>query len=334
MAIHYETTTLRAEAIFALSDTFAHDRSALAPFVPPLGEVGFQVLGPTGGQRFAEPLELIVTRNESGFYLYFGLVRLPDSEFRRRSAADTGRRRNRLLAGSYTVRIESGFYQPVEVDLALPARDQATPFDISLQPAPAYPFRNISSIDGWIGGAACQPDIQRPGAGPTLLRGSLHKVDGTPIEGASVSASNLITQLAGPVVSSQTGDWVLALPIRQATEPVTVTVARDGFPDIHVSGLCVVRGKEAIVRETSLRGWVLQRGAGVRGATVAIDGRPATVSTGADGGWFYYVGLDDPLASSGVPISVRATLPTGESQINIATLAPHATALVPSFRFT
>lgn len=323
MAITYERRRLTADAIFAVEDRYARGRVAGVPHPGPLGRVVFRVLGQRVGgslRSFPERTELRLQHTDTGFAGFFREVTVEDG--------DSVVRRQRLLDGTYVVQIETDAYQqPAEFDLTLPHPTPATPIAIDLDPGYAYPFRNASPLRQAIAPLACTATAQREGRGPTLLRGSLHAVDGRAVAGATVEVLGLATPRYR---TDETGQWVLALPDGHATGPVTVRVTLPDGTTVDAAGVCVVKGRETSLRETALRGWVLRRGAGVAGATVTVSGQPVPAPTGADGGWFSYFRFDQPA----VTVGVTATLPTGEQQsVAGVPVVPRATTTVPTFQF-
>jgi hypothetical protein len=237
-------------------------------------------------------------------------------------------RRNWLSDGVYDVQVEADAYRPERILLDVPNPDPGSPIPVPLRPGHGYPFPNRAPLGDVIAPGSCVPNLQPEGRGPSLLRGSLHEPDGTPVDGASVIAPGV----AGPFVTGPTGDWVLVLPEWRNTGLVTVRVALPDGSRFDVPRVCVVRGREVALRETALRGWVLQRGGAVRGAAITVAGRPGQSTTGADGGWFHYFGLD-PAALPAAPAEIVATLPTGESQSQSVAIRERATMLTPTFRF-
>jgi hypothetical protein len=259
-------------------------------------------------------------------------------EFTRPRAIDRGVRRNWLGDGTYTVSVEADAYAPERIPLDVPNPQPGVPIPVQLRPGHGYPFRNAAPLEPPSVPGSCFPALQTEGTGPSLLRGSLHAVDGTPIAGASIDAvdgspiAGVSIVVAGPFVTGPTGDWLLVLPDRRNTGLTTVRITLPDGSQIDVPNVCVVRGREVALRETALRGWVLQGKHGVAGATVAVTGQPGVSTTGSDGGWFHYFS-PDPNALPAAPVSVVATLPSGETQAQTETVRERATTLVPTFRF-
>ena len=139
-------------------------------------------------------------------------------------------------------------------------------------------------------------------------------------------------------MNDTTGQCVLVFPDsffapNQLTKTVIVHVTPPGGPAFNVPDVDVDKGKERALAETALRGWVVRGGAGVAGATVEVQGRPEKTTTGVDGSWFYYFGLNQPHPSSSL-VDVTATLPDGSTltQSN-QEVRSRATIVLPPFQF-
>jgi hypothetical protein len=272
---------------------------------------------------------LEVIRNPSGYHLYF------DYEFiDYKRLKDRARRRLQLEPGTYRVRVDGVYYQPLEKTVKYPIenpnlrepsspdpdrRDPLRPYTFSLSPSFAYPFPDPYPVQ-------ITPDIPCSGAvspgqaGPTLLRGSLHNGDGSGMSGAKIVAPGI----SNTYTTNESGLWVLWFPDSHPTGLVTVQVTQPDGAVVPVPNVCVVRGREASLHETALRGWVRQAGVGVAGARVTVSGQAEAILSGLDGEWTYYF----PLNQTGVPVVVTATLPDGRSASRNAMVVPRATALV------
>jgi hypothetical protein len=220
---------------------------------------------------------------------------------------------------------------PSSPDPAL--RDPVAQYTFDMRPSYAYPFPDRYPLR--VDDPDNCPDPPLGRRGPTLLAGSLYTPDGRGLEGASVQVQNL-TESYGTDAS---GQWVLWFPDPLLNEldplasgPVTVRFRLPGDPprDVDVPGVCVVRGGSTSLAQAALRGWVLRRGVGALGATIAVAGRQETSTTGADGGWAYCFDLNQP----GETVDVTATLPDGASQTRSGIeIRRRATVLVPTFAF-
>src|SRR5262249_14106387 len=180
-------------------------------------------------------------------------------------------------------------------------RNPMLPYSVDLDPGHTYPFPDSYPFQVQANPVPCGSIA--PGSGPTLLRGGLHAVDGTGIEGARVE----VVGVSNVFETGDTGDWVLWFPEAQPSGLVTVRVTPPASAASNVSGVCMVRGREASLHETSLRGWVRRRGLGVGDAEILVGGFPGSSRTAADGSWSYYFGLDQPDQIVGV----TAVLPDG-----------------------
>ncbi len=308
--------------IFDLEDRFARERGSLGRHPRPLEPLQFWLVGQMVGgiRQDLPPVELVTVRNPSGYHLFFGEVK----------SADGRSQRLVLSAGQYIVRVAGPYYQPTElINTSVPMPNpndplSGAPYSHDLEPGYAYPFPTSNPLrpgnipPGCVGAPA--------GRGPTLLRGTLHAISGMGIKGARL-------QVAGQSNVYQTdesGQWVLTFPDTQTSGPVTVHVDLPDGSTLDVTNVCVVQGCETSLSETALRGWVLQSGIGVRGASISVSGRPARATTSDDGSWFYYLSLDQPAVS----VDVTAALPTGQTlTANNVQVRPRATIIVDTFRF-
>jgi hypothetical protein len=338
-----ERRMLTATLIFNLEDSYARERLGPRTHPRPFEPLKFWLLArlaPGVREDYEPPREMIVKLNTSGYHLFFGDEKRPDSATRRDEPRQASVRRVDLAAGTYLIRVTSPLYQTVEQPIVVPMpnlnirdpgnpdpakRDPIVQYSFDLRPSYAYPFpdryplRQDDPDD-------CLEDPLPGRRGPTLLRGGLHASDGRGIAGATVQANN-ITNLYRTDAS---GQWVLWFPDGQSSGPVTVRVTMADGSALDVPGVCVVRGRENSLAGTALRGWVLRAGVGLPGATVAVSGRQDTTTTRADGGWSYYFGLTQPDET----VSVTATLPNGDSRTEDGiAVRRRATVVVPTFVF-
>jgi hypothetical protein len=297
-----EVRRLSATAVFDLEDRYARDRGVWGSHPRPIEPVTIRLLADiVAGAPVPLALapQLVVTRNPSGYHLFYGLIRTPPDD-----------RLSRLeLPRSYVIRVESPFYQSAERTVALPApRD---PERIALEPGHAYPF----------------PDGRAtPAAGQTLLRGTVHRMDGQSVSGTAVE----VVGVSNVYRTDESGCWALVFPDAQASGDVSVRIV---FPDgtvQDVQGVAVERQRDRSLKDTALRGWVLVRGVGVGGATLRVANHPGQAVTASNGSWFYYFDPNQPE----VTVAVAPTLPDGRTlpptDVNIQR---HATVVVPTFRF-
>lgn len=347
----FERRTLAATLIFNLEDSYARERLGLRAHPRPYEPLCFFLvarLSPGAREDYTPPRELVITRNLSGYHLFFGAEWLPaDPRDRSRGRARPSRRLN-LVPGTYLVRVTSPLYQSAERAVVLPMpnlnlsdpgspdpalRDPVAQYTFSMRPSPAYPFPDRAPLR--VDDPADCPDDLPARRGATLLFGSLYTPDGRGRAGASVRVPGLTESYR----IDASGQWVLWFPEPPpgGPDPLAsgVVAARftlpDGPPgDIDVPQVCVVRGYSTSLAQAAFRGWVLRRGVGIAGASVAVAGQAATTTTGADGGWTYCFELNQP----GATVDVTATLPDGASQTqsNIE-IRPRATVLVPTFTF-
>lgn len=328
--------SLRVVLIFDLEDVYARDQRYSGPHPRPGGPLKFWLVGQVvngAPTPWPEPLEMVVVENPSGYHLFFGEVRMSADEVRQTGRAQPNARRIEL-AGRYMVQVTGQGYQSVRRDdIEVPMPDpnlpgSGAPYHFDLLPGWAYGFPNTYPMrpDGITG--PCAPGNAAESSGPTLLRGSLHQFDGTPLADAVVRLDGVAN--SPTYTTDASGQWVLAFPNTWASGPVTVRVTRPPDPPMVVPNVCVIRGRDMSLFETAVRGWVQRRGIGVAGATVEVSGQPASVTTTRDGQWAYYFRLDQV----GITVDITARLPDGASQTahNIQVRA-QGTVLVPTFNF-
>ena len=104
--------------------------------------------------------------------------------------------------------------------------------------------------------------------------------------------------------------------------------------EANVADVPVAPGRETSLAPTALRGSILSdRGLPIPGAQVQVIGQAEPSAARADGGWFFYFGLDQPPAAVNA-VDVRAVLPDGRSQTrpNVP-IQRRGTVVVPGFRF-
>jgi hypothetical protein len=327
VAIVYEYRRQTAALIFDFNDQYARDLGVSGHHAQPIGGLRFHLVARLeGGNRVAidPPLVLAVQPTPSGVYVFFDRFRTPDG-------AERG---SMLPDGRYALRVESDFYQLVDIELQsvsqqlslAPPAGPGNHVSRDLLPGYAYPFPGPLPIDTRTMPAGCA--AAPVGNGPTLLLGSLHDVGGAPISGATVHIPGQPS--VNGYRTDATGQWILVFPRNQPSGEVTIRVERPGQPDIDVQNVCLVRGRQASLHETSLRGAVLRAGVGVSGAVVTVDGHPGSATTRADGSWAYYF---DPMHPGGA-VSLSVTLPDGtaENRPNVL-VKRRATVVVPVFRF-
>jgi hypothetical protein len=328
MLRYLEAQTREAVWIFDLVDAYLKRLHGPDSHPRPVMPLVFELTGrKVGGATMPLPggyEQLVMIANASGYHLFFGREQLDD-------------RSQRLLLledGVYSVRISGPGYQPVELDVTLPARDLDDPtsdpwkvFRIELEPASGYPFHHARRYRD-DGGTPCGDGVPPAPAAATLLRGSLFHTDGRGWKGATVE----IAGRSNTYTIGDDGQWVLWFAVGDdgITGRHTVTFT---LPDATVSeahNVCVVRGRETSLPATALRGWVLRNGVGVPGATIEVTGYAKTVTTREDGSWWYFF-LPNELDQENV--RVVSTLPDGESMLRMTRIRSRGTVVVPSFTF-
>ncbi len=305
MTIAFELRQQTATLIFDLEDRYARERGVWGRHPRPIGPLKFCLVGQMVNgvrQDIDPPLELTIRRNTSGYHLFFNVVRLPDGTSRQGFLAD----------GTYVVRIESRFYQWAErEDIDLP--EPENPYFFDLEPSYAYPFPTEITLSG--------------GLGLTLLRGSLHQLDGQGLARATIEVLGRSNRYR----TDNNGQWVLWFPDTQPSGNVTVHFELPDGTVEDVANVSIVQGRESSLAQAALRGWVLTAaGVGIPHATVRVSGYPSHTMSSRDGSWFYHFGLNQ----SADTVRVTVVLPDGRSrtQTNIQ-VQPRATVVVPTFRF-
>lgn len=308
----YEFRTLTATNVFDLTDLFAKTRGTRGPFPRPFEPIRFfataKIVGMTR-EEYEPPLELIVKRNGNGYHIFHNMIKKSDGTVLRKALAN----------GQYDIRVESDFYQTVNLP-AIDVPKSTSPESFELEPGYNYPF-----------------PLDQPAAGRNfaLLRGSLHTPAGIAIANAKVEIDSEPSIHA--YTTDQSGQWVLVFlnsffPGALTSRNVEVVVTPPSAPAVHVPNVTVTKGGDLALYETAFRGWVNARGGiGVRGATVEVQGQPVQTSTALDGSWFYYFNLDHATSEF---VDVTAHLPDGTTltQTN-KQVQPRATVIVPPFQF-
>ena len=316
-------------AIFSVEDRYARDRGLRGGNPQPFGPLKFfllaEVLDNAQTKVFKQPLELIVKRNPSGYYLFFNEVKLHD-----------GNRFQRYLSpGTYKLRVESRFYQALEEKFVVEDPPQVTP--LTLQPNYAYPFPDNGVDPEVLDDCTAVDNPGRPR--PTLLRGGLFHTDGRGFAGATVKDPAQQPNPPDPprhYVIDASGQWILDFPSDQETGPVTIRFQPPGTPPpnpIDVQNVCVVKGSTTYLAQTALRGWVVsESGVGIAGATITNDAAGGESTSADDGSWFYYFDLNHPQPAND-KVNVTVELPDGRSQTKESDMRQRATVVVPTFRF-
>ncbi|MEV0290693.1 hypothetical protein AB0H36_41745 [Kribbella sp. NPDC050820] len=195
----HEFAPLRPVRVFDLVDGFAADRGLDGTRPRPLGEVQVRVLGITGAVTdWAEPGTLVLRTTSDGFRVYLGRL-----EF---GAAARRRVRRMDLAGHYRLRVNSDYYERVDLpDVELPdPAVRPTPYAVRLTPGPRYPFQE-ATIPAPTRAAGRRAVAPVPGT-VAVMRGTLRSADRQPIEGAEVRYAGMTA------TTIATGDWIFVLP--------------------------------------------------------------------------------------------------------------------------
>jgi hypothetical protein len=332
-----ERRSLQALLILSLEDVFARARLAPDAHPRPFEPLQFFLTQQQAGgsvTRFDPPVPLKMSRNASGYHLFFGREKaINDPRHPGRTDPAQAGRLLRLPVGRCTLslRITSPLYQTVEASFNLPITDANLPdgmknYSVDLEPSYRYPFPATLTL-GQVAAGDCTGNKIVARRGPTLLRGVLLDTGGNGIPDAQVQ----VTGRSNIYRTDGTGQWVLWFRDSQVTGPVTAHFDRVGNPptsfDVH--DVCIARGCETALHQTALRGWVRQGSRGIPGASITVTNRPGTALTGLDGGWTYAF----PFSQASGQVKVQASLPDGRSQTKDVNVVSRATRIVDTFQF-
>lgn len=328
----FERRTLSAVLILSLEDAFAREWLGPASQPRPYEPLRFWLVGRElgGVAETFDPVPLEVTRNASGYHLFFGRAQATGGAGQRpRPGGYSPGRLLDLPPGVYTLRITSPYYQTLEDRYELPMPNPNLPDTLEnysnvLQPGYAYPFPNPLSL-GQVADVDCDGERFPARSGPTLLRGVVLDTNGAGMAGARVR----VPGRPGVYLTDATGQWVLWFRESQPTAPVTVRIEPAGRPPVEVADVCLARGYETVLHNTALRGWVRQAGRELPGAVVTVTGKPGQALSGPDGAWRYVF----PFSQGAGNVEVRAALPGGPTQRKNIAVVPRSTVVVDTFIF-
>lgn len=302
-----ETYVARPVSAMTLVDRFAEvrrTRESVPPLIPP---VSFRLIARRDAGVMTPldpPIALKAKAGPSGAFLFADEQQAGGTVYR-------------VTPAEYRMRIESAFYQPLELEIEWPLR-QHPPLAIPLFPGTAYPF----------------PDVTLSSTRLTLLRGAVvEEVFGTPIAGVQVEmiAPADMGELARCVTDAR-GGWVLTLLDAPAADFLATLrfTKPDGGASVDVADVRVLRNAENSLSNTALRGLVLTAAGAtpIHEAVITIDGHPGSVRTDRDGRWIFYLGLSEPDGD----VRVNATAPGGATAARDTPIRNRATVVVPPFR--
>lgn len=293
-------------AMFDLVDRFARDRAVRGNHPRPLGSIKYFLVGrQINGSRenYDPPRELITVRNPSGYDIFFDKVRLNDNGELLVYTLD-------IEQGNYFIKIESEFYQAVEIEDSLP--NSVAPIQVDLEPGFNYGFPSSTIANS---------------GGPTLLRGTVRAIDGEGVANITVQ----VPGISNSYVTDGSGQWVLVFPDSQPDGQVTVRFEMPDNTVVQVSAVDIVNGQPRSLPQAGLQGRVIDGdGLGISDTIIEVSGHIGEVTTDHDGRWNYYFGLNQ----SQDLVSVTATLPSGPDMThsNIQVLARQLVS-VPDFQF-
>jgi hypothetical protein len=316
--------TRSAVLILNVIDRYAQEANNV-PLARPLGGLRFWLEAkeaPSPVVTFNPLIEMAVRRNGSGFYLFYGHERLSDGSTRRI-----------LLPGTqYKLRVTSpsGLYQDKvkSVPLPLPDLNQIKPinhltqYTIAMEPGPAYNFDGVSPIRVQDSTLPCTMRNFPGRAGPSVLRGSLYRTDGTPVVEAEIKTLNLDGSIAAKSTSSASGEWLLWFidrPTGQIDVLVTYpkTKPSDTPQTVTVSAVCIVRGFETVLGQTAISGVVVKGERPFSGAVVSMSGLPnlsGQAVSAKNGVWTYYFPIELIVNQPYPQVTPTVTLPDGSKQ--------------------
>jgi hypothetical protein len=305
-------------------------RGPLAPPTCPLACVITAQVAPVA-RKFDPPLSLESRQSANGSLVLDGRYRVGDGPVRDVPLAD----------GTYDAELRGEHYRPQPFALTWPPVALRTPvdafggpLDIGLFPSAAYPYPDLTTLPFNLG--------------PTLLRGTAFKPDGTPVKDAVVSVPALPALNppfpAWPFVqtrSGENGDWAILLPDRRrigfpgeatavAAVLMKVSVAHPPpDPVVEIADVRVTLGSENAVPNTSLRGAVVRKGGQpLDGVQITTSVNALQSRTHADGRWTLYF---DPNQADVINVAVTAIAPDGSSAtLNGVAIRSRATVVVPT----
>jgi hypothetical protein len=318
----------------AAADLLAQALAARGPIAPPNCPLSCAVVAQLApvARDFDPPLMLELRQGTNGSLLLDGRYRVGDGPLGDFPLGD----------GSYTAELRGDHYRPQPFTLDWPPTALRTPLaagapvDVTLFPSTAYPYPDVTALPFNLG--------------PTLLRGSVFRTDGTPEVGAVVTIPALPAlnppAPAWPFIQTETdasGDWALLLPDRRrfgiagettAQPPQSMTVHVQCLPLVggrvlDFQNVPVTLGRENAVPNTSLRGQVTRAGGRPLGGVVITTSANALASrTRDDGRWTLYL---DPNQVGVINVAVTATAPDGSTvTLNGVAIQSRATVVVPT----
>lgn len=284
-------------------------------------------------------IELQISRNSMGDYVWFGRQKLPGNRTQKLSLQD---------GIQFVLRAEqkNSIFGPVEMTrigpnlTAAPAQADQPPHaesSVHLPPGPNYPFVGVEPEDD------PQPD-SRPGTGPTLLRGTVFRSDGQGMERVRVSTEVTLAGTDAPrqviyPLTDQTGQWLLPLSGR-FSKPLAETSLTLHFklPDgtsIDVDQVRVVTGRQTSHTQTALRGRVFdERGIGLRNVTITSSSDPDLESwTQEDGSWSLCFPLDRHTSAES-DTTITALAADGRTQTRDVRIQPRQIVVVEDIHFS
>jgi hypothetical protein len=305
--------------IFDLRDQVRTWQGTQGPVAPLRTEARFAVVASVdaAGNRapLANPVDLLTVRTPSGYFVWHSLARIGEGPAVR----------GLLRPGRYFVLVRAPRYSDLEIALDLPL------------PAPVVgPHRMAPGADYEFPGAdPLRPgQVEQEGTGPTLLRGTLRREDGSGWGDVRVEAQGFARADASAPRTDGAGAWLIAFR-DAATGDVTLRFTVPDGTTHDVGQVRVVRGRSASHVQTGLRGLVLSPA-----GTAAAD---ASIVASTPAGTFRSRALRDGSFSLFFPPDVHASAPVrvaltvdwaGQAPLNRnPVVQPRAVTTLQEFRF-
>lgn len=203
----FETRHSLAALILNIEDVFARTYGIKGFHPRPIGPLHFWLvkhLVNGVAQKVEPPWQLLMRQNDTGYYLFFGTVRLPGGVELKVVHEENGVLiPNDLTGAVWDVRVTGPYYRQFD-SLGIPFPDSGAVHDLNLRPGYAYPFPTVSALPN--------------GTGSTLVRGLVRDQQNRGI------ANSTVTVQADSYVTDDTGQWVLDFPDTQPAGVIAIQV--------------------------------------------------------------------------------------------------------------
>ncbi|MAU12356.1 MAG: hypothetical protein CL607_21210 [Anaerolineaceae bacterium] len=298
MNFAHEFRTIRSDLTLDLRDTFAYESKLYGEIPPVLGTIRFKIIAevtPNGTVALPKPLELIIMRNISGYFIFY-------NRYHSTNKSQKWQSRGLLAPGNYILLVESDFYKPVEQQIRLPNPTQ--PYVIDLEPNALYPFSRRS----------------------TVMRGIWRAYNGKGKENVTVDLPND----GKTFITDNTGEWIFGFSRELTSRNVSLRITPPENAPVQVITVPLIRGQSTVVLQTSLEGRVQTAdGTGIPNIEIVVLTLADTVTTDDEGNWHFYFEQTPPNT-----VSVIAIKPDGSEQVqNNVPVQPNMIGTVPPFIF-